>query len=300
MRTYYKQFYFSATHSSSFSFLVTFCLLTFVLNSCQLPEKTNPETQNKTAGLKQTASKPNYTDSIETEIDMPDYPGRAPLSFFAPDSVEIHAVLFHQGNSLPVMVLCHQAQSSKEEYEAIASRLNLLGFNCLAIDQRSGGTALCGNNQTAENALKRNMPTDYINAEQDIITAIDYAANLYKRPVILVGSSYSASLALKIGCQNTKVTAIACFSPGEYFENQGNHFIKNSMGNACKKPLFITSSKTEAPEAATFITASAANYKTQFIPKQEGIHGARALWVSTPNNEEYWQAFETFLKDLPK
>ncbi len=44
----------------------------------------------------------------------------------------------HDTNTAPLIVLFHQAGSSRGEYSEIAPRLNELGFNCIAVDQRSG------------------------------------------------------------------------------------------------------------------------------------------------------------------
>ena len=43
------------------------------------------------------------------------------------------------GADAPLIVLCHQAGGSRGEYREIAPRLNKLGYQCLAIDQRAGG-----------------------------------------------------------------------------------------------------------------------------------------------------------------
>jgi len=40
----------------------------------------------------------------------------------------------HTSNSTPLIVLFHQAGSSRGEYSEIAPRLNKLGFNCIAVD----------------------------------------------------------------------------------------------------------------------------------------------------------------------
>jgi hypothetical protein len=44
--------------------------------------------------------------------------------------------------SQPYILLSHQAGSNRAEYAPIAPRLVKPGFNCLAIDQRSGGEAV--------------------------------------------------------------------------------------------------------------------------------------------------------------
>ena len=226
------------------------------------------------------------------------YPkGKNNIELKAPDSLTIHGVLYHLSANKPTIVLCHQAGSSKDEYSEIAPKLNELGFNCLAIDQRSGGDRLGGTNATAAEAERLKKSTDYLAAEQDIVTAIAFASGIYNKPVVLLGSSYSASLALKIARSNAEVKAVIAFSPGEYFSNRSETFVLQQM-KGLDKPLFITSSKSESALCKAFFDAAVSSTKTQFIPGGDGIHGARALWKSTPNNAEYWKELKDFLKKL--
>ena len=64
------------------------------------------------------------------------------IRFDASDGVSITADLYlaHADLNKPLIVLCHQAGWSRGEYREIAPKLNALGFNCIAIDQRSGGS----------------------------------------------------------------------------------------------------------------------------------------------------------------
>ncbi|MBL7784659.1 MAG: alpha/beta hydrolase [Chitinophagales bacterium] len=221
--------------------------------------------------------------------------GQHTFNFLSKDSLPITGTLYHIAPDLPIILLCHQAGSSKDEYSTIAPRLNELGYNCLAIDQRSGGKKLGGNNPTAIAAQKANKPTDYLSAEQDILAAIDTICNLYHKSVVLLGSSYSASLAMKIGASSPKVKSVIAFSPGEYFSEQSDTYLSQYV-RQLKKPLFITSSKSEAEACKTLFNFACSRTKVQFIPSGEGIHGARALWQQTPNHAEYWDALVDFLK----
>lgn len=220
------------------------------------------------------------------------------VTFPAPDSLTITANLFHKGNDFPVIVLCHQAGSSKDEYNDIAQELWKMGYNCLALDQRSGGDRLGGNNETANLAVKKGITAlSYFDAQQDMLAGIDYANQKYGKQVILVGSSYSAALALKITNQNEKVKAVASFSPGEYYKEKGKTFITDAM-TGLTKPMFITSAKNEASYLEGFYKVSESEIKIHYIPEEEGIHGARALWSTTKGTEGYWEAFKGFLNQI--
>jgi len=213
------------------------------------------------------------------------------------DSLDISAKIYEISTESPVIVLCHQAWFNKFEYEGIAQKLNDKGFNCIAIDQRSGGRIANMVNETKLRAIEKNKPTEYLDAEQDIIAAVNYAFHKYNRPVILWGSSYSSTLALYIGIENDKVGAVVSFSPGNYLAEQKGSLIEKLSD--FDKPMFITSSKKEIPDIKELLTEMKLNEGQIFFePNGDGYHGSRALWEHQPGGEEYWQAVVNFLEQL--
>ena len=92
-------------------------------------------------------------------------------------TADIHAP--HQNSKAPVIVLFHQAGSSRGEYVEIAPWLNGLGYNCMAVDQRSGESMRGVENQTALRAGKEKRPTGYIEALPDMKAALAYARSHY-------------------------------------------------------------------------------------------------------------------------
>jgi pimeloyl-ACP methyl ester carboxylesterase len=172
-----------------------------------------------------------------------------------------------------------------------------LGFNCIAIDQRSGGVLNEFENQTANRALAQSLPVQYVDAEQDIEAAINYTYGYFKQPVILWGSSYSSALALHIATANENVKAVVSFSPGDYF-GDAKPLLKTSM-QKMKLPYFITSSKEESPAIKDFLIGRKPSKKQiHFTPNAAGVHGSRALWENNPSYQEYWTALEAFLLNL--
>ncbi|MDF1613274.1 alpha/beta hydrolase [Stygiobacter electus] len=209
------------------------------------------------------------------------------------DKVPIAADLYKINETATYIVLCHLSDHSRGEYIETAKRLNELGYNCLAIDTRTGNEIFNIKNQTAIQAKKLNKPVEFLDSEQDIIAAVNYADSLSNgKGIILFGSSFSASLALKIGTENPKVKLVIAFSPGEYFGKQLN---LTKVIKTLSKPIFVTSSKEEAVKVALLIKNIKSRSKTQFIPKGEGKHGSISLWSYNPNNIEYWEALVNFL-----
>jgi len=221
------------------------------------------------------------------------------ITFFAKDSVIITAdTYFLPARKLglnrvqPTVLLCHQAGFSRGEYINTAKKINALGFSCMAIDQRSGKEVNGIVNQTALDANSKKMNVGYTGAKQDLEAAIDYLyATNGNQPIILVGSSYSASLALWIGSENSKVKAVAAFSPGEYLKNL-------NLAETIKPlniPTFVTSSQRETDPVEKLLRFVKPRYITHFKPKVKGIHGSRAVWDTTEGHETYWNAFKAFL-----
>lgn len=211
----------------------------------------------------------------------------------AEDDLKVTADLYKIEERAPYIVLAHLSEHSRGEYKNTAIKLNALGFNCLAVDTRTGHEALGVVNETAKEAKKRRLPTDFLSSEQDIQAAINYAYQANNgRPILLLGSSFSASLALKIGISSSKVKAVMAFSPGEHFGDRLN--LKSEIA-AFSKPLFVTSSRKEAPEVSDLISDIKSTGKVQFIPEGEGMHGSVSLWDYNPDHEEYWTALTVFL-----
>lgn len=213
------------------------------------------------------------------------------IEFNSSDGLPVTADLYFIDEKAPFILLCHQARFSRGEYSDIAPKLNELGFNCLAIDQRSGESVNGIKNETAVRAMMKNLPNEYLDAKQDIISAIEYIYSTYKCDVILLGSSYSASLALRIGAKNEHVKGIVAFSPGEYFGDKMN--IKQQI-QSLDKPTFVSSSKDESSAVKEMV--SGLSSVTQFVPETAGVHGAKALWPKQEGHEAYWKALKNFLE----
>lgn len=219
------------------------------------------------------------------------------VEFPSLDELVISANIYEINKSAPIIVLCHQAVFNKFEYEGIAQRLNKEGFNCIAIDQRSGGPIANQVNETTLRASSQKKGVDFWDAEQDIIAAIEYTIEKYKGPLILWGSSYSATLAIYIGSVHEKVNTVIAFSPGDYWEDERGALIEILADFS--KPFFITSSKGESEETNKLLSkAKLCKNQMYFEPNGTGHHGSRALWEGQTGREEYWEAVTKFLSEL--
>ncbi len=219
------------------------------------------------------------------------------VSLNAADGLEITADLYEVDPVCQMVILCHQAGWSRGEYRETAKWLNTKNFNCLAIDQRSGEGVNDVNNETAARAKQQGKGQSYLDAEQDIVAAVHWAQARTGRRVVLVGSSYSASLVLKIAMDMDEVMGVAAFSPGEYFG------AKLKLGKAIDglaTPTFITASKAEMPKAQLLANHVQPRRLTTYVPTEAGFHGSRALWTTNEGHEGYRKAFLEWLEKFRK
>ncbi len=224
------------------------------------------------------------------------------ITFDSKDGVKITAdVYMVHPKTAPFIILFHQARSSRGEYREIAPKLNELGFNVMAIDQRSGYGMFGIENETFKRVeVKDDYPT-YLDALPDMEAGIAYAKKHYAQgKIILWGSSYSASLVLKMAGDDPGIAdGVLAFSPGEYFTWVSSSLITEAAKNITI-PVFITSDKNEKNRWNSIYEAIPSTKKIHFLPQAQGSHGSSALWKSTPGNEEYWQAAKQFLNQFLK
>ncbi len=260
--------------------LIIGAVLISCLMSCKNEQKKEITTTTETKEITKVETIAVAKDTKET------------ITFPSKDGLTITADVYRVDGKPISILLCHQAGFSRGEYKDTALQLNALGYSVMAIDQRSGNAANAIINETAKLAKSKNLPTAYLDARQDIEAAIDYVyANNGNRSILLVGSSYSASLSLLIGNTNAKVKTVAAFSPGEYFKGMD---IQGTIKDI-SKPVFVTASNSETPALTTLVSKINGKYVYHYKPQEKGIHGSRALWNTTEGSDGYWSAFKAFL-----
>ena len=225
-------------------------------------------------------------------------PGHAveAISFAASDRVQVFADYYSAGSKAkPLILLFHQAGSNRGEYATIAPMLVTLGFNALAIDQRSGGNAW---NRTNETVKRLGKSTDYGEALLDLEAALRWAKSSGETgPIILWGSSYSASLVFLLAAEHrVDIKALLAFSPGEYLH--GASTVRKAAAQV-SIPIFVTSAMDpkEIATAKSILDVSPSAEKTQFVPQIGGVHGSSTLREDkNPHGaEENWLAVKKFL-----
>lgn len=217
------------------------------------------------------------------------------VTFPAKDGLTVTADLYLVDLHKPYILLLHQAGYSRGEYREIAPRLTKLGYNCLAIDQRSGGEVNLVKNQTARLACEKGLGIEYIDAMQDVEAAIDYIKSKTDKPIVVWGSTYSASLALMIGAKNLRVQAVVAFSPGEYFGR--NDFVKSQITNL-SIPVMVMSNNAECGVVKELCSNVDQKYVMCHCSLADGLQGSKALWKDSPLSNDYWMNVMLFFSKL--
>jgi pimeloyl-ACP methyl ester carboxylesterase len=218
------------------------------------------------------------------------------VSFYSSDSLKITADLYINNYNLPFIILFHQAKSSRGEYIEIAPKLISLGYNCLAVDLRKGGEINYIRNETAERANKQNLHSRNTDTEKDMLAAIQYLKKYNNKPIILFGSSYSASLSLMLAKKLDNIKAVIAFSPGEYLRPEVN--VKDQI-SGLNLPVFAAATTLEYKYVNEILANVGPDQKFLFKPSSgRGIHGARALWQNSEGNKEFWFQLTYFIGKL--
>jgi hypothetical protein len=216
--------------------------------------------------------------------------------FQSSDGLTVTADLYLKDPKLPFILLFHQNNFSRGEFREIAPKLLNLNYNCLSVDLRNGDKINFIENETSLEATKRKFPHSMLDAKADMLAAIQYAFEYSNKPVILLGSTYSASLSLLTAPNNPHVSAVIAFSPGEFFHPEV--IVRESVKDF-NKPLFIGSTNAEYAYLVKTLAAIPEHLKTWFTPRNSaGIQGAKALWESSEGHQEYWLALSMFFKTL--
>jgi alpha-beta hydrolase superfamily lysophospholipase len=193
------------------------------------------------------------------------------VTLTASDGVKVFGAFQHADHPKALILLFHQAGSSKDEYATLAPWLAQNGYSSLAIDQRSGG-GLYGDNLTVHGLGKS---ADYLQAQKDLKAALDWGRK-QKLPIILWGSSYSSALIFPLAASEPQgIVALLSFSPGEYFDSD-----KQMVRTAAAKiavPVFLASTKEEGSDADPIFAALPKNpADVRFVPEY-GVHGSSML-----------------------
>ncbi|MFC0604381.1 alpha/beta hydrolase [Winogradskyella pulchriflava] len=238
----------------------------------------------------------NTTTQLNTETKTANE-----IHFYASDSIKVYGDLYVKDKNAPTLLIFHQGGSNtKAEYKSIIPVLKAEGFNILTIDQRVGGQYYYGGyNRTVAEISKNDY--GYCDAYPDMVAALYYVKNLgYTGKTILWGSSYSATLALKLASNNqNSVDGVLAFSPasGQPLEGcQPDEFIES-----LEIPVLLLKPATEMQsERSQNQMKLAEEHGHETYIAENGVHGSSMLDEDRieGSSAETWNVVKTFLSQF--
>ena len=237
-------------------------------------------------------SKTETTSNAKTMVEE--------VYFYASDSVKVYADLYEQDKQAPTILLFHQGGANvKSEYTPIIPRLLEGDYNILAVDQRVGGQLLGSYNRTvADIAVNR---YNYCDAYPDQVASLNYIKSKnYSGKLIVWGSSYSATLAIKLAHDNPDdIDAVLAFSPASGEPMAGCE--PNALFPTIKTPMLLLRPYNEAQieSVRTQIELASENGHQTYVANN-GRHGSSMLVeerVQAPV-EANWKVVLRFLDEL--
>lgn len=235
-----------------------------------------------------------------------------------PDKVEMSADLYRlegAAANAPVLVCMHMTASSRAEYRPYAAKMLELGCRVLSVDLRCGGEGergvrgsqkRVGTPNATWTSAKSVLGRDpgYVDAYPDVGVAVAWAKELFPgAPIGLVGSSYSATLALVYAAEHPDaVGAVLALSPGDYVAEWKP---VSERIKSIRTPAYITCGNTPAdtdhakPIAAAIVDTSRL---ITFWPQDEGVvghHGTMTFAVPEADSRaKQWAMFARGLEPL--
>jgi dienelactone hydrolase len=169
-----------------------------------------------------------------------------------------------------------------------------MGYECLAVDLRSGGN-LYGPNRTVD-ALGKS--TEYLDAYKDMEAALKWATDLKYKRIFVMGSSYSASLAFKLASEHKDVMGLVIFSPGEYLSEKG---IVAKWSSSLKIPILAVCTYDELDSVEAIVLPEGAPNNRQIDSSTDYIHGASTLRPDKkiPHTDSIWRMIKDLLVSNP-
>ncbi len=218
------------------------------------------------------------------------------VQFPSEDGIIITADHYFSRKGSPYILLFHQENSSRGEFDSIAERIVKIGYNCLAVDLRMGDKFGYVENETVKSARENGKSTGIMEALKDISSSIEYVWNLSGQQIILFGSGASASLALIEGKSNERIKAVITFSPGEYFRP---NVVMKSYLSGYPKMIYAGCTDYEYPFVQEMFSETDESMKIIFRPSfGHGARGTMALFSDNPTRDEYWLSLLLFFKSL--
>lgn len=242
------------------------------------------------------------TSSTRVEVSSKTQQGRralkpAEVGFEMKDGLELAATLYeNEQASAPLVVMLHQWGGQRDEFRSAISAIQSMKtpVHVLLLDQRGHGHSTKKTGQQAVFVEHTSM-TD---ADRDLMVSdvslavLGVEARLKTRvpAVVLVGSDYGATVAVRAASQVPRLVGLALISPGAKLKN--TDIYGSSAGIVGKHVLAISAANDNVSNDVASALSRMAKDLGRFTTLDGNAHGARALSVQ---NVKLWPTLTDWL-----
>lgn len=224
---------------------------------------------------------------------------KSKIQFTGVDNLIITADNYFSRKDNPYILLFHTERSSRGEFDSLAYRFAKMHYNCLAVDLRSGDSYGYIKNETALYARKKGFDNRLASVEKDIISSIDYIRTISDQNVILLGSSSSATMAIKTATSQTGIDGVIALSPGEFFIPE--YELADNIQDI-GFPLFLAGNSNEAKYLEKMVSTKNDDSAISIaVSSASGnVRGSDLLRKSNPSSDEYWMSVLIFIRSIKR
>jgi esterase/lipase len=199
------------------------------------------------------------------------------IELTASDGMKIIGSL-QQAKTNKAIIFLHQLNSSKEEFDFFAEKMNSKGFTVLSIDLRGHGESHFKN---SENFYWQNFAVqDFLRMKNDVVAAYNYLKNeLNLTEIYLVGASIGANTALNFSAEN-EVKALVLLSPSLDYKG----ITTSNSAQLISIPVFIACSKEDSSFDSCKELIELISSEKEFKELRGSKHGVKLL------EDEYLEA----------
>lgn len=226
------------------------------------------------------------------------------INFITSDGIRIVGDLYERKKEDPTILLFHQAGSNaRGEYGPIIPRLILMGYNVLAIDQRSGGQQFGSYNRTIAQLPDTSFYQEYgyCDAYNNLEGALDFMIQQgFTGPKIIWGSSYSAALVVQLASKRSEdIAGVLAFSPasgGALADCNPNDYF-----STITIPMLVLRPPHEMEVESVQVQADLArSHQFEVFVGEYGRHGSSMLVKDRVGHsvEDTWEAVIAFLNKV--
>ncbi len=137
---------------------------------------------------------------------------------------------------------------------------------------------------------------EYLDAYKDMQGALEYAHSQNYTTIVVWGSSYSASLALKMAAEETGIKGAIAFSPGEYFDDKT---LVKGWASKVSCPVLIACTPDELKDGRQDLYDAITSDPKVLAQFSGGVHGtSTVLPEKSPAAAQYVDKVKDFLTNL--